>query len=223
MAVEGVDAMRTLPESDGPMGRPDYGPARRLVAVAVTAADVLHPASDLRNVAGAGNEVDVLVARVDEPVPARLPLPLDALDYPDPRVPADGPGPVGAAGAVGGVDDVLDGFTVPLPPGAVAREPDLPAGLFLHRLDLRWRVQDADEPDLVAALSELIGFDPEGEVFCVAPATAPDGAADPEEAAIGRAVARVARVYGLPVLHYRRIPDGAGTRLASAARPEHAV
>jgi hypothetical protein len=64
-------------------------------------------------------------------------------------------------------------------------------------------VQEADEPDLVAALSELIGFDPEDQVFCVAPA-ATGGVPDPEAEALDRAVRRVARVYGLPVLHYRR-------------------
>ncbi|WP_132422800.1 hypothetical protein [Pseudonocardia endophytica] len=162
----------------------------------MTAADVLDPGSDLRQVVAAAEEIDVLVARVDSPEPARTPSPADALDYPDE--------PDGYAVA----DELLAGFTVPLPADEVPAVPLLPAGLHLHRLDLRWPVQEADEPDLVAALSELIGFDPEDQVFCVAPG--PEGARDAEQAAVDRAVRRVARVYGLPVLHYRRVAGGAG-------------
>ncbi|MDQ4118872.1 MAG: hypothetical protein M3235_18195 [Actinomycetota bacterium] len=166
------------------MALPEGDPYRRLVAVAVSAVDVLHPDSDLRQVASAAGETDVLVARVDEPGAARLSLPTDARDYADDGGPADA---------------------------------QLPASLYLHHLDLRWRVQEADEPDLVAALSELIGFDPDDQVFCVAPATGPGGTPDPEQSAVDRAVRRVARVYGLPVLHYRRIADGTRTGVAAVA------
>lgn len=194
MAVEGVDAMRTLPESDG---------VRRLVAVAVSSDDVRNPDSDLRQVAAAADEIDVLVARVDDPGAARRALPADALDYVDETVDET-------------VDELPAGYTVPLPAGGPS-DPDLPAGLHLHHLDLRWRVQEADEPDLVAALSELIGFDPDDQVFCVAPAAGPDGASDPEQSAVGRAVRRVARVYGLPVLHYRPVAGGTGDGVGAVA------
>ncbi len=105
---------------------------------------------------------------------------------------------------------LLAGFSVPLPAGGYVADTVLPASLHLHRLDLPWRVQEADEPDLVAALSELIGFDPEDQVFCVAPAAGTGTVRDPEEVALDRAVRRVARVYGLPVLHYRRASGDAG-------------
>jgi hypothetical protein len=199
MAVEGVDAMRTLPESDG---------VRRLVAVAVSAEDVRDPDSDLRQIAAAAGEMDVLVVRVDLPGPARPASPADAPDYADEPLP-DGP-------ADETVGDLLAGLTVAVPAGDAA-EPDLPATVRLHHLDLRWRVQEADEPDLVAALSELVGFDPDDRVFCVAPAAGPDDASDPEQRVVGRAVRRVARVYGLPVLHYRPVAGGAGDGLAAVA------
>lgn len=199
MAVEGVDAMRTLPEGDG---------VRRLVAVAVSAEDVRDPGSDLRQVAAAAGEMDVLVVRVDLPGPARTASPADALDYADEPLP-DGP-------ADETVEELLAGLTVAVPAGDAAG-PDLPATVHLHRLDLRWRVQEADEPDLVAALSELVGFDPDDRVFCVAPAAGPDGASDPEQRVVGRAVRRVARVYGLPVLHYRPVAGGSGEGLAAVA------
>lgn len=164
------------------------------MAVAVSAADVLDPDSDLRQVAGAASETDVLVARVDRPATTRVPFASDAPDY-DAEDRAD--------------DDtgLQGGFTVPLP---------APAHLHLHHLGLRWQVGEADEQDLVAALSELIGFDPDDEVFCVAPATGPD-VADLEQTAVERAVRRVARVYGLPVLRYRRTPEGAGIGMAEPA------
>ncbi|OLM12676.1 hypothetical protein [Pseudonocardia sp. Ae505_Ps2] len=72
----------------------------------------------------------------------------------------------------------------------------------VHRLGLRWAVQDGDEADLVAALSELVGFDPDDDTWCVAPAAA-GPVSDPEIEVVRRAVRRVARVYGLPVLPYR--------------------
>ncbi|WP_143517083.1 hypothetical protein [Pseudonocardia sp. MH-G8] len=71
--------------------------------------------------------------------------------------------------------------------------------LRLHRLGLPDPLPaDADE-DLVAALSELIGFDPEPGVYCLAPAPEPG---DPARAAVNRAAERVAQVYGIPLLRY---------------------
>lgn len=193
--------MRTLPESDG---------FRRLVAVAVSAEDVRDPDSDLRQVAAAVGEMDVLVVRVDLPGTARTASPTDAPDY------ADEPAPDGPVPADGAVEELPAGRTVALPAENPAG-PDRPATVHVHHLGLRWQVQEADEPDLVAALSELIGFDPDDRVFCVAPATGPDVASDPEQRAVGRAVRRVARVYGLPVLHYRPVGRGTGDGLAAVA------
>ena len=76
---------------------------------------------------------------------------------------------------------------------------DLP-GLHLHRLGLAGSRLPGAEDDLVAALSELIGFDPEPGVYCLAPA--PSGA-DPARGAVSRAAERIAQVYGIPLLRYR--------------------
>lgn len=74
------------------------------------------------------------------------------------------------------------------------------AGLALHRLGLPDPLPATAEDDLVAALSELVGFDPEPGVYCLAPAPAP---ADPARTAINRAAQRIAQVYGIPLLRYR--------------------
>jgi hypothetical protein len=73
-------------------------------------------------------------------------------------------------------------------------------GLHLHRLGLSGSLLAAAEDDLVAALSELIGFDPEPGVYCLAPAPVP---ADPACGAVGRAAERIVQVYGIPLLRYR--------------------
>jgi len=72
----------------------------------------------------------------------------------------------------------------------------------VHRLGLPGRV-GADATDLlVAALSELVGFDPEPGVYVVAPQPAPN---DPERSAVVAAAQRIGRVYGLPMLRYRTL------------------
>jgi hypothetical protein len=76
---------------------------------------------------------------------------------------------------------------------------DLP-GLALHRLGLANPLPVTAEGDLVAAMSELVGFDPEQGLYCLAPAPAPS---DPALAVVERAVQRIARVYGIPLLRYR--------------------
>jgi hypothetical protein len=76
---------------------------------------------------------------------------------------------------------------------------DVP-GLTLHRLGLPTPLPATAEGDLVAALSELVGFDPEPGVYCLAPVQAP---ADPARSVVERAVQRIARVYGIPLLRYR--------------------
>lgn len=187
----GVDAMNTVPRDDAgsaPFGVPAVSPSRRLVAVAVTEADAVHAGSDLRHVAGAASEVDVLIVRRDPP--GLHPVgdtPMDAEDYPDDGADADGPDADGADRAA-----------------PVAEVAEVAPRIRLHRLGLRWSVQDRDEPDLVAAMSELVGFDPDHGVSCVAPSTTAEPVGDPELAVVARAVRRVARVYGLPVLSYRR-------------------
>jgi len=51
----------------------------------------------------------------------------------------------------------------------------------------------------VAAISELVGFDPEPGVYCLAPVSAP---ADAARAVVNRAARRIAQVYGIPLLRY---------------------
>jgi hypothetical protein len=66
-----------------------------------------------------------------------------------------------------------------------------------HRLALPMPFGDDREDDLVAALSELIGFDPEPGVYCLVPA----GEA-PGHAPLRRAADRLAQVYRMRVLAY---------------------
>jgi hypothetical protein len=73
-------------------------------------------------------------------------------------------------------------------------------GLGLHRLGLPDPLPSTAEGDLVAALSELVGFDPEPGLYCLAPVPAP---ADPARSVVECAVQRIARVYGIPLLRYR--------------------
>jgi hypothetical protein len=150
---------------------------RRAVAVAVSAMELLRPASDLARLLESFAEVDVLLA-ADDAVEA--PAPVSALDpaapvddEPDDRPDDDGRGRVAELGL-----------------------PDLQ----LHRLGLKPQQVVGAEADLVAALSELVGFDPEPGVYCLAPAVAP---ADPGRATVGGAAQRIAQVYGIPLLRYR--------------------
>lgn len=78
--------------------------------------------------------------------------------------------------------------------------------LVVHRLALSRPLGPAAEEDLVAAVSELVGFDPEAGVYCLAPALPSEGASVPDDSgriAVSRAAQRIARVYGLPLLRYR--------------------
>lgn len=153
--------------------------ARRYVALAASAMELLRPESDLaRMVAGVGH-VDLLLATEDEPVAEPSPL-----------------------GVLGGApvpdldeDDVEDGSGSAADIAALG----LP-GLHVHRLGLERPLGAAAEPDLVAALSELVGFDPEPGVYCLGPGGAPT---DPSHAVLDLSVQRIARVYGLPLRRYR--------------------
>jgi len=145
-------------------------PASRAVAVAVTPMELLRPESDLARLAGAFPQVELLVA-ADDGWPDGDPEDLD--------------------------DEHVERAAAELR-DSVARL-DLP-GLAVHRLGLPHPLPVTAEDDLVAALSELIGFDPEPGVYCLAPAPAP---ADPARVAVERAVHRVAQVYGIPLRRYR--------------------
>jgi hypothetical protein len=160
---------------------------RRVVAAAVSASELLRTDSDLARALHGFPRADLLLA-TDEPrlAPVRIVVPAP-------------PGPVD-------VDD--------LPPveldrhAAAEQELELPTsvliddlavpGLVVHRLDLPAPLPAASEDDLVAALSELIGFDPEPGVVCLAPQPV-----DPGTAVVSAAAQRVAQVYGLPLLRYR--------------------
>ncbi|SFN06778.1 hypothetical protein SAMN05216207_100794 [Pseudonocardia ammonioxydans] len=158
----------------------DVARPRRLVAVALTESESVQAGGALAELSGSTGETDLLVVRNDPAGPLRMVEPADAEDYPGEDASQD-------------PDD--SPMTMP-----VTRVPSIP--VRLHRLGLRWTVRDADEPDLVAALSELVGFDPDDDTYCAAPALT-GAVADPEIEVVRRAVQRVARVYGLPVLPYR--------------------
>ncbi|WP_345379792.1 hypothetical protein [Pseudonocardia yuanmonensis] len=199
---------------------------RRLVAVAVSPMELLRPESDLARLVADAGRVDLLLAREDAlaappAVPpgdtvANLPAALDQVDIgfadTDVRLPAAPLGGDGwAALDLGGVDlDALDDLDEDFGDDEDDEDDEdgLPAAvaalglqdLHVHRLGLPGRIGPAAEDDLVAALSELVGFDPEPGVYCVAPLPSP---ADPERSAVVAAVQRVVRVYGLPMLRYR--------------------
>jgi hypothetical protein len=164
---------------------------RRFVAVSVSLLEILRPESDLVRLLEDVGPVDLLVACDDVPVPDPAPLgvlgvgdavlvdDLDTDDDPD--------------------DDPDDGTD----PGDALRarvaELGLP-GLVVHRLGLRPPLGPGAEGDLVAALSELVGFDPDPGVFLLGPAAV---CAEAGGSVVDRAVHRIAQVYGIPLLRYR--------------------
>jgi hypothetical protein len=150
---------------------------RRVVAVSVDATELLRPASDLLRLVEGAHYVDVLLASEVADVP---PAPLGLLGGAAPADPFDDE-----------PDEADDAVAA-----EVARL-DVPE-LHVHRLGLRSATGPAAEDDIVAALSELVGFDPDPGVSLLGPA----GGA-PGRAGVRRAVQRVARVYGIPLLSYR--------------------
>jgi hypothetical protein len=149
----------------------------RVVAIALSSAELFRPGSDLlRMIEGAG-PVDLLLACEDGPVAGSSPD--DDLDAGD--LDRDDPDP-------GGVDDLLVAVDL-------LGLPDL----RVHRLALRPPLGSAADADLVAALSELVGFDPDPGVQCLAPAALPG---DPARSSVDRAVRQIAQVYGLPLVRY---------------------
>lgn len=190
--------MVAVPEVEG-LGRlvqrraePVPAPRRRLVAVAVSPMELLRPESDLARIIGESGRVDLLIARDDAPPPAEVPGPLVSpeavwVDPDDLDEDEDYPG--------FDEDDEDDGVA------AAVAALDLP-DLRVHRLGLPGRL-GADAADvLVAALSELVGFDPEPGVYCVSPAPAPG---DPERSAVVAAAQRIGRAYGVPMLRYKSL------------------
>jgi len=78
--------------------------------------------------------------------------------------------------------------------------------LVRHRLALPTPIGADRADDLLAGLSELVGFDPEPGVYCLAPAG--DGV-DPSQAIVGEAARRIARIYRLRLVRYTATPDTA--------------
>jgi hypothetical protein len=152
----------------------------RLVAVTVSAQELLRPESDLARVLGFYPRADLLLT-TDEPRlrPVRI-VPPPAMDVDDlPPVELD-------VHAVEPDEPVLALADLGLP------------GLEVSRLDLPAPLGEHAEDDVVAALSELVGFDPEPGVVCLAPAPV-----DADSAVVSRAAQRVAQVYGLPLLRFQ--------------------
>ena len=164
-----------------------YADDRRLVAVAVDAAELVRPGSDLARMLATVPRADLLLA-TDGPLRPR-PRPVLA---PPPLLDIDDLPPVE-------LDEHALAEAEPESPTVALSELNLP-GLRLHRLDLRVPLTGQAEDDLVAALSELVGFDPEPGVACLAPI-----AVDAESAVVSRAAQRIAQVYGLPLLRFRCI------------------
>ncbi len=168
-----------VPEEDGePLVGLSAVPARhrRAIAVATDAMELLRPESDLARLLETFEHADVLLAA--EQVPAD-----DDEDEEDGWL------------ATGRDDEVRNR-------AADLDHPDL----VVHRLGLRAPVIATAEADVVAGLSELVGFDPEAGVYCLAPAAPPPGASSPDDPGRGTVAAaarRIARVYGLPLLSYR--------------------
>lgn len=186
----------------GPPSVPVHG--RRVVAVAVSPMELLRPASDLARLVEGFGHVDLLLAADDAPTAAPCAVGVlacahgaDAGDDPDGELDLDD-----WADEDWAEDDWAedDGDPDQELREEVARM-GLP-GLHLHRLGLHLPLGPRAEDDLVAGMSELVGFDPEPGVYCLAPAPSP---ADPGRGAVERAAQRIAQVYGIPLLRYRTL------------------
>lgn len=170
---------------------------RRVVAIAVSPMELLRPGSDLLTVIRDASYVDLLLVCEDEPVPDPSPVcVLGGGAFPTPDA-AEG----GAGDDFDDFDDLADADDTDVVDDVRAAVALLGLGeLHVHRLGLRPPLGAAADADLVAALSELVGFDPEPGVQCLAPLPLPT---DPARAAIERAVWQIAQVYSLPVQRYR--------------------
>jgi hypothetical protein len=209
----------SAPVAVGATGNSAVPTDRRVVAVTVGPMELLRPESDLARLAEGFTRIDLLVAGDDVARPD-----FDLLDAFDGAF----SGPDGFAAYDGGLGGGYDGagyegagYNAAGNDGAGYDDVDdydddwfdsaaaevragidrlgLP-GLHLHRLGLRKPYPATAEDDLVAAMSELIGFDPEPGVYCLAPVPDPGDAA---RGVVNRAAQRIAQVYGIPLLRYR--------------------
>ena len=186
-------AVPEIPVS-APVAAPTTGgsavPARaRAVAIAVSATELLRPESDLARLAAGFPQADLLVAGEDSPGTRFGDGDADEYDDHDDTDDHDD--------ADDYDDDWFDTAAEEVRAG-IARLGF--SDLRLHRLGLRRPYPATAEDDLVAAMSELVGFDPEPGVYCLAPLPAPN---DPGRAVVSRAAQRIAQVYGIPLLRYR--------------------
>lgn len=174
---------------------------RRAVAISASPMELLRPESELARLLHGFAHIDLLVAVDDLPPGPPGPVGvLNGVDHPG----SDG-GDQGDAGpAAADWDESWDDVDAPDADEVVVADDDLARlavpGLHIHRLGLRAPLNPLVEGDLVAALSELVGFDPEPGVYCLAPAPTD---ADPDRVLIEAAVQRIVSVYGLPLLRYR--------------------
>ena len=196
VAVPELSAAPVAPDATDPIAVPVR--RRRAVAVATSAMELLRPESDLARLLESFQEVDLLLAADDRPV--RAPACVHVLG-------GDGPVPVDDRDDDDRDDDGGDERDDDEETGSDAADDVrarasalVPVDLQVHRLGLTPPLGPAAEADLVAAMSELVGFDPEPGVYCLAPAASPSDAAG---GAVGRAAQRIARVYGIPLLRYR--------------------
>jgi hypothetical protein len=179
---------------------PLMGPVegRRVVAVAASATELLRPRSDLARILESFDRVDMLfVADEHEHGGGVVALPVAGVDV---RSALDGAELDEAAFDEAEFDD--DEFDDDVDPGTEIDRGIAALGLDqvrAHRLGLPATFGGEAETDIVAALSELVGFDPEPGVYCLAPAPA----GDPADNTVTRAARRIAQVYGLPLLSYR--------------------
>jgi hypothetical protein len=170
-------------------GRPPVAAhRRRAVAVATSAMELFRPESDLARLLESFGEVDLLLACDDHPVETPGLVCVLGPNGLEPDVLLDG-----------GFDDEVDDTVDDVHARAAAL--DLP-DLQLHRLGLRAPLGPWVESDVLAAMSELVGFDPEPGVYCLAPALTP-ASSDPGRNAVSGAAQRIAQVYGIPLLRYR--------------------
>ncbi|MGI5128511.1 hypothetical protein ACQEVB_16995 [Pseudonocardia sp. CA-107938] len=174
---------------------------RRVVAVVVSATELLRPRSDLARILESFDESDVLfVADEDRHGGGVVALPVAGVDQ--------------AVTELADLDDTFDDDLGDDDPDDDDQDDDVDPGEELdravaalglpdvraHRLGLPPTFGGEAEPDIVAALSELVGFDPEPGVYCLAPATV---GGDSAGSTVTRAARRIAQVYGLPLLSYR--------------------
>lgn len=149
------------------VARPMRDADRRVIAIAPDAMELLRPSSDLARLLESFGRADVLLAAENVPV----------------MVDEDDPDDWTRDGEV--ADDIRAC-------AAALQHPDL----VVHRLGLGLPIGSGAEDELVAAMSELVGFDPEPGVYCLSPAS-------PTGGPIACAAQRIARVYGIPLLRYR--------------------